>query len=58
VTTTNRPNAPPAEQTTPGWRRFIEQYRAYMQIILVAAAVVSLAVKESSIHPTPGRSRP
>src|SRR5436305_6134373 len=42
------PNALPAEQTPPGWRRFGEQYRSYMQIILVGAAIVSLAIKEWS----------
>src|SRR5438270_6101911 len=42
------PNALPAEETVPGWRRFIEQYRSYMQIILLGAAVVSLAIKEWS----------
>ena len=42
------PNALPAEKAVPGWRRFIEQYRSYMQIILVAAAIVSLAIKEWS----------
>src|SRR6202042_988983 len=42
------PNALPAEQAVPGWRRFIEQYRSYMQIILLAAAIVSLAIKEWS----------
>ena len=42
------PNALPAEQTVPGWRRFLEQYRSYMQIILLAAAIVSLAIKEWS----------
>ncbi len=42
------PNALPAEAAVPGWRRFIEQYRSYMQIILVAAAIVSLAIKEWS----------
>ncbi len=42
------PNALPVEQTVPGWRRFLEQYRSYMQIILVAAAIVSLAIKEWS----------
>ena len=31
-----------------GWRRFADQYRAYMQIILSVAAVVSLAIKEWS----------
>ena len=40
------PNALPAEAQEPGWRRFVEQYRSYMQIILLAAAIVSLAIKE------------
>src|ERR1700729_588924 len=44
----NGPNALPAEASVPGWRRFIEQYRSYMQIILLAAAIVSLAIKEWS----------
>jgi P-type Ca2+ transporter type 2C len=44
----NGPNALPEEKPKPGWRRFLEQYTAYMQIILVAAAVVSLLVKEWS----------
>jgi Ca2+-transporting ATPase len=42
------PNALPEEKPKPGWRRFLEQYRAYMQIILIAAAVVSLIIKEWS----------
>ena len=42
------PNALPEEKPKPGWRRFLEQYRTYMQIILIAAAVVSLLVKEWS----------
>src|SRR6516165_11178066 len=42
------PNALPAEASKPEWRRFLEQYRSYMQIILVAAAIVSLAIKEWS----------
>jgi len=42
------PNALPVEQAVPGWRRFLDQYRSYMQIILVAAAIVSLAIKEWS----------
>jgi P-type Ca2+ transporter type 2C len=46
--TANGPNALPEEQPTPGWRRFLDEYRSYMQIILVAAAIVSLAVKEWS----------
>ena len=32
----------------PGWRRFLGQYRSYMQLILVGAAIVSLAIKEWS----------
>ncbi len=44
----NGPNALPEEKPKPEWRRFIEEYRSYMQIILVAAAVVSLAIKEWS----------
>ena len=42
------PNALPTEEPTPGWRRFLDEYRSYMQIILVGAAVVSLAIKEWS----------
>ena len=42
------PNALPEEKPTPGWRRFLDQYRTYMQIILIAAAVVSLVIKEWS----------
>jgi len=44
----NGPNALPEEQPPPGWRRFLDQYRAYMQLILSGAAVVSLLVKEWS----------
>jgi len=44
----NGPNALPEEQPKPGWRRFLEQYRSYMQIILIAAAIVSLLIKEWS----------
>jgi len=44
----NGPNALPEEKPKPGWRRFLEEYRAYVQIILVAAAVVSLLIKEWS----------
>ena len=44
----NGPNALPEEKPKPGWQRFLDQYRSYMQIILVGAAVVSLAVKEWS----------
>jgi Ca2+-transporting ATPase len=44
----NGPNALPEEKSKPGWLRFLEEYRSYMQIILVAAAVVSLLIKEWS----------
>src|SRR5205807_4256093 len=33
---------------TPGWRRFLDEYRSYMQIILSAAAVVSLVIQQWS----------
>src|SRR5690349_16222121 len=42
------PNALPAEKQAAGWQRLLQQYRSYMQIILVAAAIVSLAVKQWS----------
>ena len=42
----NGPNALPEEKPTPGWRRFLDQYRSYMQLILVGAAVVSLLIRE------------
>ncbi|MGW2781451.1 cation-translocating P-type ATPase [Streptomyces populi] len=44
----NGPNALPEEKPKPTWRRFAEQYRSYMQIVLVVAAVVSLAIAEWS----------
>ena len=44
----NGPNALPEERQLPGWRRFLEQYRTYMQLILLVAAIVSLAIKEWS----------
>ena len=40
------PNSLPEEKPKPGWRRFLDQYTSYMQIILVGAAAVSLAVKQ------------
>ena len=40
------PNALPEEKPKPGWRRFLDQYTSYMQIILLAAAFVSLLIKE------------
>ena len=42
----NGPNALPAEKPKPGWLRFLDEYRAYMQIILISAAVVSMVVQE------------
>ena len=45
---TDGPNALPEEKPKPGWRRFADEYRSYMQIILVAAAIVSLLIKEWS----------
>jgi P-type Ca2+ transporter type 2C len=44
----NGPNTLPEEKRQPGWLRFLAEYRSYMQIILVAAAVVSLVIKEWS----------
>jgi Ca2+-transporting ATPase len=44
----NGPNVLPEEKPVAAWRRFIDQYRAYMQIILSVAAIVSLAIKEWS----------
>jgi P-type Ca2+ transporter type 2C len=44
----NGPNALPEEKAKPGWLRFLNEYRSYMQIILVAAAVVSLLIQEWS----------
>jgi P-type Ca2+ transporter type 2C len=43
---TNGPNALPEEKPKPGWRRFVDEYRSYMQIILVATAVVSLLIQQ------------
>ena len=42
------PDAVAEEKPKPGWRRFLDQYRSYLQLILVTAAVVSLAIKEWS----------
>src|SRR4249919_3075067 len=44
----NGPNALPAEATVPGWKQFLAQYRSYMQIILVVAAVASIVIGEIS----------
>jgi Ca2+-transporting ATPase len=40
------PNALPEEKSKPGWLLFIDQYRTYMQLILLGAAIVSAAVGE------------
>jgi Ca2+-transporting ATPase len=42
------PNALPEEKPKPGWLRFLDEYRSYMQIILSVTAVVSLLIKEWS----------
>ncbi|MCZ0989247.1 HAD-IC family P-type ATPase [Streptomyces diastatochromogenes] len=44
----NGPNALPEEKPLPGWRRYLAQYRSYMQLVLVAAAVVSFLIAEWS----------
>src|SRR4051794_4360001 len=38
----NGPNELPEEGTRPSWLRFLDEYRSFMQIILVGAATVSL----------------
>ncbi len=40
------PNALPAEKPSPLWRRFLEEYRSYLQIVLVVAAVFSFVIRE------------
>ena len=42
----NGPNALPEEKPKPEWQRFLNEYRTFMQIILVAAGVVSLLIAE------------
>ncbi|MET9881695.1 HAD-IC family P-type ATPase [Streptomyces sp. NPDC006430] len=44
--TAHGPNSLPEEKRTPTWRRFLMQYRSYMQLVLLAAAVVSLLIRE------------
>ncbi|HVN14000.1 MAG TPA: cation-transporting P-type ATPase [Kineosporiaceae bacterium] len=46
VLKTAGPNALPAEKPQPGWQRFLAQYRSYMQIILVGAAIASMLIGE------------
>ncbi|MFG3258641.1 cation-translocating P-type ATPase [Streptomyces sp. NPDC048172] len=43
---THGPNALPEEKPLPPWRRYLAQYRSYMQLVLVGAAVVSLVIEE------------
>ena len=42
------PNELPAEKPRSPLRRFVDQYTSYMQLILVGAAIVSLAIQEWS----------
>src|SRR4051812_36777100 len=42
------PNALPEEKAKPGWLRFLDEYRSYMQIILSVAAAVSLIIQQWS----------
>ena len=42
------PNALPAEKAKPEWRRFVDEYRSYLQIILVVAGIVSFVIAEWS----------
>jgi P-type Ca2+ transporter type 2C len=44
----NGPNALPEEKPVSRFRRLLSQYTSYMQIILVAASVVSLVIKQWS----------
>jgi Ca2+-transporting ATPase len=44
----NGPNALAAEAVQPGWQRFLAQYKSYMQIILVAAALASILIGQIS----------
>jgi len=46
---TNGPNALAEEKSKPGWLRFLDEYRTFMQIILVGAGVVSLVIQEWNI---------
>ncbi|MGW8971946.1 cation-translocating P-type ATPase [Streptomyces platensis] len=46
--TANGPNALPEEKPSPAWRRFLGQYRSYMQLVLLAAAVVALLIAQWS----------
>src|SRR4051812_14163546 len=50
------PNALPEEEPGPGWHRFLGEYRSYMQVVLVAAAIVSMVVQECGRRRLPLRS--
>jgi Ca2+-transporting ATPase len=39
-------NELPAEPVRPGWLRLLDEYRSYMQLILVGAALVSLLIQQ------------
>jgi len=45
--TEHGPNALPEEKTPPAWRQFLDQYRAYMQLILCGTAIVSLLISRA-----------
>ena len=40
------PNALPVEKAKPAWRRFLDEYTSYMQIILVGASIISLVIQQ------------
>ncbi|MEU4670176.1 HAD-IC family P-type ATPase [Amycolatopsis sp. NPDC023774] len=42
----NGPNSLPEEKPKAAWLRFLDQYTSYMELIPVAAAVVSLVIKQ------------
>lgn len=44
----NGPNALPEEKLRPGWLRFANEYRSFMQLVLVGAAIVSVLIQEWS----------
>ena len=40
------PNALPVEEATPVWRRFLEQYRSYMQMILITVVNDAVGLRQ------------
>ncbi|MFL6241166.1 MAG: cation-translocating P-type ATPase [Actinomycetes bacterium] len=40
------PNELPEEKPEPSWRRFLDEYRSFMQLILSGAAAVSMLIQE------------